>query len=265
MNLFLLTASHDQHVGFRHAAGYIKRAVDRVPKSIMCGWIIADDGERAVFDDYETWKNVDEQVHPDMLSVVTIRRPPSPSGLQSFIGNMRELAVTLGQVAGPDDIAAVIEDDWFHADYLRDACAAFQENSHLLLWGETRTRYYRVDNRRYHIFNANGRAALSATVMRAQWGATQIRQWADRSRSTMMLDDVLWRRAIVPVWSPVSRDRQILMPESRYVVGIKGLPGTKGLGIGSDLDERHSLDEGCAVLRQWIGALDAERYYHFGQ
>lgn len=258
MKLFLLTAAHDQPVGFSLAVRYVRRAVDRLPASIDCGWIVADDGQEPVYrSPFSEWKggtlNWYRDEEPMSLQVAMLRRPPSERGIESFIGNMRELAVTLEQVAGPDDIAAVIEDDWFSADYLRDACKAMADPS-LLLWGETGTRYYRLDNRRHHTFRRNDRAALSATVFRARWGATWIRTWANRSQPTIMLDDVLWRRTNVL--------KKILLPESKYVVGIKGLPGAKGLGMGCGLDERHPHDQDGSLLRQWIGD-DASLYAQY--
>lgn len=256
MNLFLITASHDQHVGLMMAAQYVSRAVGMLPKQIGVGWIIADDGQHSVFED-GAWDVVSNAASDARIQVVALRRPATPSGLRSFIGNMRESAVTMQQVCGPEDIVAVIEDDWFSMNYLSHAVAAFKDDPALYIWGETRTRYYRVDNRRYHVFNANGRAALSATVMRARWAAREIVRWADRANPTMMLDDVLWRRA-----APPPCGRMILHPESRYVVGIKGLPGTKGLGIGSDMADRHAFDRDGIVLREWVGE-DAGRYMEF--
>lgn len=257
MTLFLLTAAHDQPEGFRLAREYVRRAVARLDGMIDVAWIIADDGNVPLTQPSLSFDDADDGCLDCDAQIVYLRRPPHARGLRSFIGNMRELAVTLQQVAQPDDIAAVIEDDWFSAEYLRSAVEVFQRNASLYLWGETRTRYYRVDNRRYHVFRPNGRAALSATVMRATWGAREIMRWADWPHGTIMLDDVLWRGSI-----PQMGGRTMLLPESRFVVGIKGLPGAQGLGIGSQLDKRHACDPDGVVLRQWVGD-DADRYTGF--
>lgn len=256
MNLYLLTASHNQHEGFKLSCAYVRRAIEELPPQVNVAWIVADDSETPVFDDPVAWE-VAETALPTMQAV-TLRRPPGASGLPSFIGNMRELGVTLSQCAKPGDIAAVIEDDWFSATYLLHACIEFAKNPDLLLWGETRTRYYRITNRRYHVFNPNGRAALSGTVFRALWGAGEIVKWGSRDRPTMMLDDVLWQQ------SRVSDSDKILLPNSRYVVGIKGLPGTSGLGVGGRLNEQHRHDPDGMVLREWVGP-DADTYLRYAE
>jgi hypothetical protein len=47
--------------------------------------------------------------------------------------------------------------------------------------------------------------------------------------------------------------------DTNTVVGIKGLPGRKGLGLGHRPDHRFTPDPDFAKLREWIGA-DAEHY-----
>lgn len=263
MKLFLLTAAHDQHVGFSLARKYVNRGLSLLPSSIDSSWIVSDDGRVPVYDYGHFLKNgtTDGVILFDSDGEVTaqfmhMRQPTRDSGLESFRSNMVMLARAVIELADPEDICVVVEDDWFSEQWLADGCKAMIANPDLLLFGETRTRYYRVDNRRWHVFNANGRAALSGTMFRAAWGMDVIRRWEQRADATIMLDDVLWKRSGVP------DSRKLLLPESQYVVGIKGLPGARGLGMGGSLNESHKPDADGRKLAEWVGD-DAGEYLKF--
>ena len=45
-----------------------------------------------------------------------------------------------------------------------------------------------------------------------------------------------------------------------YVTGMKGLPGTPGIGIGHNGERYRQRDENRTVLRKWVGEQDANRY-----
>lgn len=244
MQLILITCASDQHVGFRLAYRYVARCRQQLSPEMEVAWIVADDGRHPV-----------ECPAIEGVASIHFRRPPS-DGLESFRGNMRDAVASAQHLAGKreDSLIAVIEDDWLSPHYLADAVRAFTADPGLMLFGETRTRYYRIDNRRWHVFGPNGRAALSGTVMRAPV-LPILSAWATGRDRTIMLDDRVWKSPTLPAES------KLLLPQSCYVVGIKGLPGKGGLGMGCRMDgHRYGHDGDGSLLRSWIGAEDAAVY-----
>ena len=249
MKALLFTMASDQHVGFSFATRYVNRCL--LDSEISARWLIVDDGAEPV------------PIPLDELrcDVDYVRREPENiTGMDSLRRNLRtglDRMLTYG--CDPETVVFFVEDDWLAGDWMTDALKAFSENENLLLFGETGTRYYNVASRRHHTFRPNGRSALACTAMRMHPGIIRwIIDYALPER-TIMMDDRLWRKG------PIRDCDKILRPESRYCVGIKGLPGKAGLGMGHRFDERHPQDADLTLLKEWVGVSDASLYETFYQ
>ena len=238
MKTLLLTLASDQHAGFRFSVQWSNRCLEF--GDIDANWLVVDDGEEPC-----------EPLLRDSLchQIDYIKLPhDNIRGMDSLRRNLvRALKGILEYRCTPDTIVFFLEDDWLRADWYRDALQTFEDHEHLMLLGETQTRYYHVGTRRHHTFRPNGRSALSCTAMR--YNHSLIQWLIDRAESdrTIMLDDRLWNKG------PLQDHEKLLHPESVYNVGIKGLPGKPGLGMGHRLDAKHPADTDMSLLRQWIG------------
>lgn len=191
-------------------------------------WIVVDDGTTPV---------------RCTLGQEHIRRTPSADRRESFRGN---LLAGLRRVE-TELLAIVEDDDWYHADYLRELVRGLCGRD---LYGEGRARYYNVATRRHHIHRNRHHASLCQTGLRRHllpWLIAQI-----ETQATTAVDLNLWRHAPAPV--------KYVAPLSRHCVGLKGLPGKSGIGMGHRLSERFPVDVDGSVLRDWLGN-DAEVYF----
>lgn len=173
-----------------------------------------------------------------------LRREPAPDRAQSF---RRNLLAGLYRVE-TDLVAFVEDDDWYHADYLARLVDGLQGRE---LYGEGRAKYYHVGTRRHREYANLGHASLCQTGLRSSllpW----LKQRIERHESTFV-DLHMWKHA------PATVKR--VEPQSRHCVGLKGLPGKRGIGAGHRMDERFPVDADGSVLRSWIGD-DAEIYFN---
>lgn len=164
---------------------------------------------------------------------------PSAPGMENLAAN---LEVALLTVTG--DVVVFIEDDDFYfpthvedsVRLLRDADAA----------GARRLRYYNVFYRNW-VEMANRGAALCQTSIQSD----QIPRMLDAISKCRRARDYCIDGEF---WSSVRNGNS---HDGRTVVGIKGLPGTSGLGIGhrpfTGKKRGWSDDPGMHKLREWIG------------
>lgn len=167
---------------------------------------------------------------------------PAPPGAANFTTNM---LAAIDRVGG-SMIVCVENDDWYASDHLERCVEALQSAP---AYGCTTLAYYHVGLRRWRIMPNRGssmaqtalRAELLPDLRRAVQGAAQARAYN--------VDGRFWR------------GREALATGRQTVVGIKGLPGAKGLGVGHRearvMGWPHDPDG--AQLRKWLGQ-DADAY-----
>ncbi len=197
-------------------------------------WLVLDDGAG---DDT-----------PTTLGQTVIRRKPG-GGLPA---QMRA-AWQGGYVTG--SIILFIEDDDYYPPCHVQRCV--DRLQHLDLWGENPYRVYHVSRRRAGEFTVPGVAsALARTACRLEvLESLPPHFW---EADCISLDIRLWKLADC-------RKRVETLPDGGAVVGMKGMPGRRGLtpGHDSNLDEYRDDPHG-ETLRRWIGD-DAEHYLSLGR
>lgn len=185
-------------------------------------WIVADGGQV-----------------PAPLTMGQERRwIPGNPGAANFAGNV------LRALEGLDGGLVIVmeDDDWYAPDHIA-RCAEALEKSRI--YGCPLMRYWNLEVRGYMDMRQDG-STLSQTAFRAS-EAPRMRDAANAALEAgdYAIDGRFWL-GLKATGSPTS-------------VGIKGLPGTKGLGVGHRKDRRWIADPDKTKLREWIGQ-DADAY-----
>lgn len=190
-------------------------------------WIVADGGSTPA-----TLTMGQEHIHT-----------PGQSGACNFATNVRN-----GLAAAHGDVILIMEDDdYYRADHVEHCVAGVEAGG---VYGCPWLRYYHVGARRYITLRNIGAALCQTAFNRDHLGRMRDAANAALAAGDYRIDGRFWNRM---------RDRATGEATS---VGIKGLPGTVGLGVGhrprspriawrDDVDGR--------VLREWLGE-DAAQY-----
>lgn len=172
---------------------------------------------------------------------------PRPRGAANFAHNLlAALAVATG------DLIAVMEDDDYYAP-THLACLERQlRRPNVIAAGDDTQRYYNLALGRWRIMRNKGASLCQTGLTRA--GLPLFRAAIDaclRSNS-FGVDGAFWRR--VPVAAHA-------LDKTLTVVGMKGLPGSQGLGVGhtSRFMGSGTPDPHLRTLESWIGR-DVEVY-----
>lgn len=121
--------------------------------------------------------------------------------------------------------------------------------------GNPVSRYYHIPSRRYRIMANNGCASLCQTGIRSEFIPLLKRV----CQSTEFIDFRLWSE-----FRSMRKGISFFSPDNTCV-GIKGLPGRRGIGVGHRPDEYVAQwvdDLNLTILRSWIGS-DFENYREF--
>lgn len=223
MKISIITPTADQPTGMALAEKWVARQTLQPHE-----WIVADDG-----------------VEPAMLTMgqTHIVRRREHEGGRSLAGNM---LAALDAVTG--DLIVVMEhDDWYDAKHI-ETCAQRLKGGGAS--GSINQRYYNVEHRAYRVMKNVG-SALCNTAFTADHKKGMMRA-AERAYrdGRICVDRYFWDALPRRYWDIHTVDT---------VVGIKGLPGRKGLGIGHRPDHRWSSDHEGQQLREWVGE-DADLY-----
>lgn len=196
----------------------------------------------------ETEAGVDEVVlrrwQPDNL-------PPA----LSLGDNVRHGLDYIRSVVGPAKVVMFEDDDWYAPDYVWWSVRELERRP---LVGEGCSFYYNVQNRTWMTCNNHSHASLCSTA----WDDEEI---GDEIRNVLMKTLRSFRKAFldVNIWKELGSQGKVFVPRpKRRVVGIKGVPGRKGIGVGHR--RQRNSDRKGILLKRLIGD-DAQRYEkHFG-
>ena len=227
----IITATCDQPIGFALCERWMQRQT--VPLSTL-QWIVVDDG-------VEPAKVTCGQEYHRR------QRIPGTSGAQSLCLNLLE---ALPHVRA-DRVLIVEHDDHYRPEHV-ERMLDLLDRPGVALAGDDKQRYFHVGVRRWRIYQNCG-SALCQTAMRRELLPIfegVVRRCLELNQYGV--DALLWRE--------VGKDRQAI-EHIATVVGIKGLPGRKGLGLGhrDDVVRKWKPDPQAEVLRSWIGG-DAATY-----
>ena len=223
MKISVITPTADQPKGMALAEKYMARQTVQPHE-----WIVADDG-----------------IEPAVLTMgqTHLVRPREHEGGKSLAQNV---LAALEHVTG--DVVVIWEhDDWYHPEHL-EVCRIRLEYAGAT--GSITQRYYNVEHRAYIVMRNIG-SALCNTAFHADL----IDHMRKACRTAFDKNSIGVDRHF---WDSLPTDEKDVHAINT-VVGIKGLPGRKGLGMGHRPDHRWRRDKDGATLIDWIGK-DAENY-----
>lgn len=227
MRVSVLTPTCDRPIAFALTEKYIARQT-RQPDE----WIVADGGAAATL---------------CTMGQIHVHRPRA-RGAANFANNLLN-----GIASATGDLMIVCEDDdWLRPDHIERMAAAAELFP--LVGAEEIQNYYNVAHRCWRRFNNFGASMCQTAIRRELWPS-----FADMIRSCIKrnsygIDTLFWRSVPREKWGIVGE---------MTVLGIKGLPGSAGLGIGHRPEgSKWVPDRNLKQLRAWIGA-DAALYESF--
>ena len=174
------------------------------------------------------------------------------SGAYSICSNLLAAA----RLVRGDRVLVIEHDDYYAPDHVRRTLDMLEEYD---LAGDDQQRYYHVGMRRWKQYQNRG-AALCQTGFRRELLPLFIEVVTKcRKADVYGVDAELWRRVMDgDEWTH-------LLKHTRTVVGVKGLPGRRGLGVGHQVERverRWALDTRLTKLTEWVGP-DAATYRDF--
>lgn len=230
MKISVLTPTADRPVAFALCEAMMRRQTIQPDE-----WIVADGGQSPA-------DCTMGQVHV---------HEPRPPGAENFAHNLLN-AINAGFTG---DLVIVMEDDDYYAPQHIERMVALAVNnpSALVLGAQDRQHYYNAARRCWRLFQ-NGSASMCQTAIRASvLDAFRRVVVASLARKSFTIDRSLWQAIARTKWA---------LGRNATVLGIKGLPGTTGLGIGHRPSTGWTADPNLSKLRSWIGD-DAETYAGF--
>ena len=223
MRISVITPTAGRPLGMTMCEKYIARQTVQPDE-----WIVADGGEV-----------------PDPLTMGQKRiwNPSAPGYMNFAINVLNALDAVTGTM-----VIVIENDDWYAPDHIEQCIKGLATQS---AYGCPTLRYFNVAHRCY-VEMMNRGSALCQTAFRREL-IPAMRQAAEQSMAAR--DFTIDGR----FWAP----RQRLATGPQTVIGIKGLPGTAGLGIGhrpkSSRGKLWRADPELSMLRKWIGD-DADAY-----
>ena len=223
MKISVVTPTCDRQIGLDLLEGYMARQT-RQPDE----WIVAN-GANA----------------PAILRAGQIElHNPHPPGARNLANNLRAALE-----AATGDVVIICEDDDYYAPNHIEVMAAALENARVA--GCPSLKYFNVAHRCW-IEMRNKGSALCQTGFQRQLAPLMISIATQCYRtSTYSIDQQFWQLTQATAALP------------QTVIGIKGLPGTAGLGVGhrpNDPKRQWISDPTFAKLREWLGDEQARAY-----
>lgn len=191
----------------------------------------------------DQWIVVDDGAEPAPLTrgQMHIRRQRTADGGGSLALNLIEAV----RHVETDLVVVVEDDDYYRQNHLETCTRRLADHD---ATGCTWLDYYNVELRAWRRIR-NSCAALCNTAFRANRLPDLKAAAEDAMRHGIYhVDRLFWRRV-----GPAG------LHEEETVIGVKGLPGRRGIGIGHKRDGAWTPDPGGAKAREWLGA-DAARY-----
>jgi hypothetical protein len=149
-----------------------------------------------------------------------------------------------------DKIIVFEDDDWYHESYI-DIMLRRLEGC--VIAGEPKAVYYNIRKRKYRVNGNTDRASFCQTAFKAQL-LCKLKKYCKIRKNSAFVDQRLWTHC---------RENKLpfkLFQDGRYCIGIKGMPGRKGIGIGHRPGGSYQSDPKWNKLREFIGHKDTEWY-----
>ncbi len=184
-------------------------------------WIVVDDGtiEQPITFLRQGW------------TIESVR--PKPFWKTGSNTQARNILACLGLVKNENRLVVIEDDDWYSPEYLS---VVYENILNFDLVGESPAAYYNVSTGRGRLCDNDIHSGLCSTAMKGN----AINCFKGMAKINHKFIDIhLWR---------MFKGSKKIIKNTRMVVGIKGLPGRKGIGVGHRDTFGDPMD-----LRSWIG------------
>ena len=173
-----------------------------------------------------------------------LRREPSAEDRQPTLAlNI----LTLLPFVESDKILFIEDDDWYAPEYIS---YMFHVLDNVIIAGEGNAIYYNVKERKYYKHGNTGHASLCQTGLRFNEDTRKLLQEILNTQEKFI--DIL-------LWQKINGVKRLVNHEQPFCVGIKGMPGRKGIGTGHNPNNRYVEDFDMIYLEKLIGS-DKENY-----
>lgn len=240
--LTLITCTGDRPICFSLLEGWISNQTVQPDQ-----WVVVDDG----------------QVETNVKSNCDyVRRMPQKTDPKFTL--LLNIGEAFKHVKG-DKVLFIEDDEYYAPDYIKEISEKLDRYD---LVGIGRSKYYHLPVMRWYKHKNMGHASLAQTGFTANFFS------AARSclNGDMFFDVRFWRtvngreadQLSLPnsIHQHESKDRRGFIfddVEKSLYVGMKGMPGRKGIGIGHKEASFHNLDRG--MLKSWISVEDDYNKY----
>jgi len=211
MNVVVVTPTGDRPASLARQARYLQRSV--LPAGTNPSWIVIDDG-------------VVPYAPPRIDGWRTVYSRPKP---MQGISLLRNLVVGLAEavLCGPDYVLIWEDDDWYSPSRIENQVGALIRGKadKVYLHGPASSIYYHVPQRMWRLMPNPRHASLFETAFSKELIFPMMEYFKDVEGDRISVDR--------SIWSHFSSSGKIdPVTVCRDSVGIKGMPGRKGIGCG---------------------------------
>lgn len=208
-------------------------------------WIIVDDGG--------SWPGMRLPEHENLSHAFYIPNSQWQAGENTF---NRNLAYGLKYCTG-ELIAFMEDDDWYSPHYLLCMLDVWRTaNLKPRIIGSSPAEYYNVRTGEHKILDNIFHASLAETIIHRSL-VPVCQSILKQDQGITFFDVQLWREARMMC----PGDSNYWLGAAGHSIGIKGMPGRRGIGVGHlDHPEWEKDDLEFSYLRRLIGNEDAEAY-----
>lgn len=240
----LITPTGDRPIPFQQSELYFSRQT----YAGKVQWIVSDDG-------LEPTTLTKGQHLVRNKSAKELGCCPNDRKAESITGNV---LAALEHVEY-DRIIIWEDDDYYDSRHISQQLTRL--NNYALV-GEGIAHYYNVHERAYRINRNTKHASFCQTALRAE--ALYALFTSCHKRTSSFIDSRLWQKTSL---------KKMVFQDTRYVIGIKGMPGRSGAGMGHrpykggerkpTLRPGFKLDHNLSVLSQWLPKEFVDYYAQF--
>lgn len=211
MNVSIVTPTGDRHHSLARQARYIARSV--LPQGTKLTWIVVDDGK--------------DPCRLMSLGVDVVCIPQAPMDGCSLVRNL--LAGVVESIYhNPDYVLFWEDDDWYAKDWIASQLEPLVngKEKRVYMSGPARSLYYNVPMRIWREMANNSFSSMYETAVSKEILFPLIEFLKESVRQSKGIDRKMWGR--------FANRSATFHPKERRSIGLKGMPGRRGIGCGHD-------------------------------
>jgi len=243
-HISIITPTGDRLEGIQNLGMFL---LNQTLENVLIEWVVVDDGETQAC--AKALAELGESALANRgISVFYVRRKfvRSDQGPKSLARNVLE---GLKVISAPR-LLIMEDDDCYREWYLEEMFSRLQKAQ---MVGPLFQKYYHLPSMTYRIYRNRGSAFCSTGICEAAYPLL-IEACRTGLQGSKGIDAKLWQLGEKGGYS-----QDIFSPEKDPVIGIKGLPGRRGIGVGHKA-QGYTPDPEGFILDRWCGPEYASMY-----